>query len=107
MPKLIPAPRWSCDKSVKSRDAIAHVLERCRKLNAVSSKENVRCEFVYGSLELNLLHLPFLHYLKDPLEDLILYLVYRPDPTALGSIADFEYENFLLDVDRTKQTSLI
>ncbi|KZV18442.1 glycine--tRNA ligase 1, mitochondrial [Dorcoceras hygrometricum] len=45
---------------------MTHVLER--KVNAVSSKENVRCEFVYGSSELNLLYLPFFRKWKDLLE---------------------------------------
>ncbi|KZV38364.1 hypothetical protein F511_16031 [Dorcoceras hygrometricum] len=35
----------------------------------VVSKENKHCEFVYGSSELNLLHLPFFRNGKDPLED--------------------------------------
>ncbi|KZV20415.1 hypothetical protein F511_30645 [Dorcoceras hygrometricum] len=43
--------------------------KRCRKPSAVSSEENVRCEFIYGSSELNLLHLPFFHNGNDPLED--------------------------------------
>ncbi|KZV27107.1 hypothetical protein F511_36827 [Dorcoceras hygrometricum] len=39
-----------------------------KAVNAVG-KENKHYEFVYGSSELNLLHLPFLHNGKDPLED--------------------------------------
>ncbi|KZV56710.1 protein LONGIFOLIA 1 [Dorcoceras hygrometricum] len=96
--------------------------------NAVSSKEST-LRFVYGSSELNLLHLPFFRNGKDPLEDFD-YNDPRCNPllgpaatrtpsnttahqpascvclthffyTSLNSpFADFEYENCVIDVDK-------
>ncbi|KZV58078.1 hypothetical protein F511_34574 [Dorcoceras hygrometricum] len=46
-----------------------HVCVQIPKAVSAVGKENRHCEFVYGSSELNILHLPFFRNGKDPLEE--------------------------------------
>ncbi|KZV58239.1 hypothetical protein F511_34861 [Dorcoceras hygrometricum] len=59
----------SCNSSLFLKGFEHREIDQMQKVVSAVGKENRHCEFVYGSSELNLLHLPFFRNGKDTLED--------------------------------------